>query len=377
MMTKMFRYIKKIIFYVSSHSFVWTVPKGKDVVILDEIGCKRITPFLGKGVSFFIIKHEKYIYTKHVFESVLTCKNFELNEIALNYYIQIIKRVNPSLIITNIDNAPFYWKLDSTLSKKIKFLTVQNGTHLLGASDNIPEGYQNRFLDYAPYYSNLACFSQFDFDHYNKFGAIIDNYHPIGSMSISSYISNYKEVEKTYDLCIVSNGKNHRPGCIKMIDYIFRYLETWDIKVCIALKSIHGESNVKENLLEFDKLLNFNNVTLVERLDHSSSYSSDISEVTIGHGTTLLRQTFARGNKIYPMNFVDPTMSPPYDLLGFSLSPTYSEFESHLNHLLSINPKEYREKNKKIMNYLETFDKDNPPHKRFESLVGDFIANAK
>jgi hypothetical protein len=35
------------------------------------------------------------------------------------------------------------------------------------------------------------------------------------------------------------------------------------------------------------------------------------------------------------------------------------------------------EKNKKIMNYLETFDKDNPPHKRFESLVGDFIANAK
>jgi hypothetical protein len=162
-----------------------------------------------------------------------------------------------------------------------------------------------------------------------------------------------------------------------MIDYIFRYLETWDIKVCIALKAIHGESNVKVNLLEFDKLLNFNNVTLVERLDHSSSYSSDISEVTIGHGTTLLRQTFARGNKIYPMNFVDPTMSPPYDLLGFSLSPTYSEFESHLNHLLSINPKEYREKNKKIMNYLETFDKDNPPHKRFESLVGDFIANAK
>ncbi len=373
-----FQSIKKIILYICSRNFVWTVPKGIDVVVLGETGSFRLIPYLGNNVSFFIIKYEKYIYIKYIFKSVITCKTYKRDEIALNYFINIIKRVDPCLIITNVDNSPFLWKLDLILSQKIKFLTVQNGTHLLGASESTPEDYNvNRFLVYAPYYSNFACFSQFDFDYYNKFGAVIDNYYPIGSMSISSHISNYKRVTKSFGICIVANGRNKRKSFLKIIDYISKYIEKRDVKVCITTKYMYDEDGIKEHVLEFDKLLKFNNVIVVCRLGNSSNYASDLSEVTIGDGSTLLRQTFARGNKIYPMNFVDPILSPPYDLLGFSLSPTYKEFESHLNYLLSIDSEEYIEKNKKIMNYLDTFDKDNPPEKKFEGIVTKLIADCK
>jgi surface carbohydrate biosynthesis protein len=341
----------------------------RDVVILDETGSWNLVPFLGKDVSFFIIKHESEIYIKYLLKSIFTGGPIGLSSIVLNYYIEMIKRVNPKLVITNIDNVPFYWKLDAAISDQVKFLTVQNGTHLLGVSDDIPECYKRRFLDYPPYYSNLACLSEFDFDHYSKFGATINNYSTIGSILISSYISNYEKMGKLYDICIVSNNNNNRPGEKNMLDYTLNYIKTHNVKVCIALKESYCSAGFKENLVEFGDYLKHKGVVLVGKVGDGSHYLSDVSEVTIAHGTTFLRQTFSRGNKIYPMNFIDPLMSPPYDLLGYSLSPTYSEFELHLNDLLSIDSKKYQKKYQKVMKYLDVSDKNNPPHERFEKLV--------
>ena len=91
-----------------------------------------------------------------------------------------------------------------------------------------------------------------------------------------------------------------------MIDYVSRFIRNNNVKVCIVLK---GDRNYKDNLLDFSELLKYKNVSLIERDGFSSSYASDASKVTIGHGTTLLRQTFSRGNKIYPLNFINESFS--------------------------------------------------------------------
>jgi len=364
--------VKKAFKYIAERSFCWDVPRGRDVVFLDEVGSDRLIPFIGRGVSFFVIRHEKCIYVKHVFKSILRSNLLSNKGIYLNYFICIIEKVSPRLLITNVDNDPNHWKLDLNISKDIKFITVQNGTHLLGKSSDVPREYRERFLEAPPYYSNLLCFSQFDYDHYQKFGAIVENCHMIGSMSISEYISNYKRMDKEFDICIVANSRNNRSGCVKIIEYLAKYLDTHDVSVRIALK----KDLVDEALSDFNQLLCFDNVSIVERSKYSSHYLSDISKVTIGHGSTLLRQTFARGNKIYPLDFVDSTMHPPFDLLGYSLSPAYDDFESHLDYLLDIDPGLYIEKNKSIMSYIDTFDTVSPPHVKFKKIVSDVFSHS-
>ncbi len=365
--------IKKVLSYLSSRGLVWNVPNEKDVIILGEIGSQNLIPSLEKDIDFFIFKHESQIYIKYLFRSIFTCKSFKLNAIIFQYYIEIIERVDPKLVITNNDNVPFYWKLDKAISHRINFLTVQNGTHLLGSLNNIPSYYKTRFLESIPYYSNLACLSKFDFDYYTKYGAIIESYHTIGSILISSYISNYKKVDKIYDVCIVANSDNSRLGEKTMLNYMLEYLKTHKIKVCIALKKECYLLGSRKGLRDFFGFLNNEDVFLFGRAGNKSQHLSDLSEVTIGHGTTLLRQSFSRGNKIYPINFVNPLMSPPFDSLEYTLSPTYDEFEEHMNYLLSIDSIKYCKRYSYLMKYIDTFDSDDTPHLKLKKIVNSLV----
>ena len=366
-MNKILR-IKQLFLYLFLRRLVWKTPNRCDVLVLGSMGSERLKKSLNKDVDCCVFKDDEEIYTKQLIMAIFSDYKFNTRKIILNYYLKVIYQFMPKLIITNNDNSPFYWKLDKIISNDIIFLTVQNGTHLLGMTKNVPSCYQLRFLDRPPYYSNLICISKFDFDYYKKFGAIIDKCSPIGSLLISSYITGYIERKRKYDICIVAGVDNSRVGEKIMLEYVLSYMKINQVSVCVTLKESCCTDAYQKNLIEFSSIVKHGAV-LIERNGNSSHCLSDSSEVTIGHGTTFLRQTFARGNKIYPMNFIDSSMDPPYDILGYSLSPSYKEFELHLNYLLKVNGKKYNKINKKNMKYLDASEKNDTPHQKLNKII--------
>ncbi len=365
-----FTMIKKVLSYLWKCSFVWNVEKNKDILVLDgEVSEKLIPCFNGR--DFFIIQNRSTIYLRHLLEAVFLDMAFNIHKILYSYHMRMILKINPKLIITFTDNRPLFWEIDKNIHNKIPFLTVQNGIHYVGTADSVEEGYSHLFLDGKPFYSNLACISQYDVDYYSDNGVHIKNYHTIGSLKLSDYILDQPKVSKIFDLCIVANSINDRLANIKVWELILKYMKSNNVSVCIALKSRVDYKNIP--LFNYFKNTN---AIFVRQTDFSSHYLSDISKVTIGFASTLLRQTFSRGNKIYPLNFASDLFDLPYSLLGVNLAPSYSQFESHLNYLLAINEKEYKDQNRELMQYLDIFNPKITPELKLEKVITKLIKHS-
>ena len=280
----------------------------------------------------------------------------------------MITKVNPKLIISLTDNSFFYSKIDQKISNQIPFLTIQNGTHYVGDIEEAGEGFKHGLLNKKTFYSNLACISQHEVDYYSDKGLQVEKYHKLGSLKISGYTKDFVVKPKKFDLCIVGNSVNNRPANIIVWKLILEYINSYDVSICIVLKS----KIAFKNQPLFDYFKNTSAV-FVANTPISSHYHSDISKVTIGFASTLLRQTFSRGNKIYPLNFGPGLMDTPFELLGHELRPSYSEFESYLSHLLALSDKEYIHQYKGLMKYLDTFNPKFPPALKLEALITELI----
>ena len=365
--------VYQLILYVSSRRMAWGLPENINTVILDETNSFRITPLLDSKNRHVIIKNQSHLYLKYFIKSIIFDSLLKPSKLILNYHIKMIRQINPKIVITNVDNSPLYWEIDREISNSINFLTIQNGKHLLGMSEILPDIYKVYFLESVPYYSNFACFSQFDYDYYCKFGATIENHYVIGDISLTDYISEYTQKSKVFDICIIANSWSDHSSDKRMWDYILRFIKLSNYKVCVALKKSYNAPSFHKHIQDLNEYTKDTNIMLVNRSKYSSHFLSDLSKVTIGSHTTFLRQTFARGNRIYPINFVDESMSPPYNLLHFSLSPSYEEFKLHLQNLIDVDSQTYQNKNMDNMKYLDTFDVDIPPSDKFRNIIKTFL----
>jgi len=360
-----FSMIKKILLYLRKCSFVWSVEKNKDILVLDGEGSEKLTPSFA-NYEYFILKNRDILYLRHILEAVFFKVNFNIRDILYSYHMRIISKVKPKLIITFIDNRPLFWEIDKNIHNKIPFITVQNGIHYVGSPDSVSSEYSHLFLNGKPFYSNLACISQYDVDYYSNNGVTIKKYNAIGSLHLSDY--KYKDNLKCFDLCIVANSKNDRYANTKVWSLVLKYMKLHNVSVCIALKS---DIDYQSKPL-FDYFKNTNAI-FVKRTRYSTHYLSDISKVTIGFASTALRQSFSRGNKIYPLNFASNLFDLPYRLVCENLNPSYGQFESHLNCLLLADIDEYRDKNKKLMKYLDAFEHSNTPEQKIRKIIADLI----
>ena len=367
------RKIYQLILYVSSRRMAWGLPENVDIVILDETNIFRLTPMLDSNNRYVVIKNQSHLYFKYLFKAISIDSLLRPRKIILNYHIKMIRQINPKIVITNVDNSPLYWEIDREISNSINFLTIQNGKHLLGISETLPDIFKVFFLESVPYYSNFACFSQFDYDYYCKFGATIENHYVIGDIALTDYISEYTQKSKVFDICIIANSWNDQLSDKRMWDYILRFTKLSNYRVCVALKTSYDSPSFHKHIQDLNEYTKDTNIILVNRSKFSSHFLSDLSKVTIGSHTTFLRQTFARGNRIYPINFVDESMSPPYDLLNHSLSPSYEEFKLHLQNLIDVDSKTYQNKNLDNMRYFDSFDVNITPADKFKRIIKTFL----
>jgi surface carbohydrate biosynthesis protein len=365
----------KAILHIVRTKFVWKVDKNRSIVILSDLGSEFIIPCLG-GRDYFLIDDRRVVYIKYLLVAVIFNLTKGFDSIIDCYYLSIIRRLNPLLVVTFVDNRPLYWRLNQQSSKKIKWLTIQNGTHHLNNNLDIPAQYMHFFLKKGAYYSNLACISQYEIDYYEKNKDVInvENFYPIGTLKSSGYTASYKRKQKIFDVCIVVNSNNHREGNMIIWGLIKKYIQKYDnTTLCVALKKNHSSETFIPHMKGIYDTFIGTTAVFVHQIENSSYYMSDISKVTIGFSSTILRETFSRGNKIYPLNFVGEDFDSPYDLLGYALDPSYNEFETHLQNLLSANEDEYCRANKDLMKYLCLFDVKESPSKKLEGIISSLL----
>jgi hypothetical protein len=367
--------IRKIVKYFVKRSFMWSFSAPSSIMMLSITGSDRLLPLFDEKENVTVLDDENKIYFKYLIFSLFQKRSLNFKKVLFQYYLNIVKALNPKMIITFVDNQEFYWELDKYLSKDLVFLTVQNGTHYIRANGKVPKGYRNWFLDNPPYYSNFVCFSDFDYDYFVSKGATILKHHCIGNVLISDYLATFSKKKIIFDICVIAQSRNNDLHAKKMLNYLISYMQERNVTACVALKRPYLHNAFNDHINDFYTVSNDSNLIVIPRREHSSQFLADSSKVSIGLvGTTVLRQVFSRGNKLYPLNFGSEEVSQPFDLFSHSLNPSYHEFRDHLDYLLNLNQDIYLSKNSNLMKYIDTVDLSSAPKEKLKRLLKKMLS---
>lgn len=95
-------------------------PQKKKILIYDASNSKLIVNYLYKK-DYEVLYTRREKFSLFIILKCLLKKKFSFRE----YYVEYIKYVNPKLIITYVDNNPFFYELKNRLN--IKTMFIQNG----------------------------------------------------------------------------------------------------------------------------------------------------------------------------------------------------------------------------------------------------------
>ncbi len=388
----------KLFNFFIDRSYAWGLNAGVDVCIYNKTGSQYIVEAIDQH-SFCIIDVEKFIYLRQLFLIIFQAIiRLNFSDLYYKYLCQIINSINPKVLITYIDNDKTFWRIDKKFSKRMKVFTIQNGNRFFSKKSEIPDFHKEDgyFYDKSDniYHSNFVCISNYEVDLYSKNKAEVGYFHPIGSLSVSRHIENYKERKKVFDICFIAGSQPDRWTQNKVCDYLAKFSELNDVSICIALKYNHHCEHYTNTVSTFEDFFSGLPVVVVPHTESCISgelsktinsrkgyvmgtqYLSDVSELTIGFASTALRQTFSRGNKICPINYETENTRGVLGLLDINMTPTYDEFTKQVKHLLSIESAMYLDKNQKLMRYFDIFEPENSPEEKLQKLIFQCIGES-
>lgn len=298
---------------------------------------------------------------------------FLLKSISYALKASYIISLKPKIILTNIDNSIEYQLLDIVLHKKYKFLTIQNGNRY-GADRRICVDSYEGFFNPPNFHSCLCVLSRLDVLLYQSFGWQIINFHIVGSILADINRERFKEKSPhlptvpKYEIFVVLNSILDRDSSFRLANLIKNFVAVNTVTVCVGVK-------VPANLIsDRDKdfiiflygqfaAVNFNN-SPYPNLEVALQ-----SNVVVGCYSTMLREVFSFGKKVYPINFSRPEFGIHFDALKVPQSPTQAEFNSSLLSLLKEDSLCYRSRYTDQIELLGAFPQDISPLNRLSDLI--------
>jgi len=281
----------------------------------------------------------------------LTFKNF-----LHNYFLNLIKEIDPDIIISTVDTDTFFWKLKQNFPNK-KLILVQNAKKTGNPSDlfaNLKKlKFQKQKIDYV-FLMNKPIKSEFEKYLDGKF--ILLGSMPNNSVKrITNFCKDYAFISQisNYGLKKFDSISNQ-----KISDVFFqeskRLLKYFSIFKPNTLINVIPY-NLEKKLYDYEKYifkeisneLNLE-INLLYKENRYSNYNKlDNFKCTIGITSTLLYENLGRGNKSGFFNYLKN-----YNIQGYSLSWPILEGET----LISTEKNDY-ENFKRIMKYLEDASK--------------------
>jgi len=369
-------------------------PHQSSIVVFDRANSQYITDFILKDEPCFIfdMRPEKIYISPKIFgyfffsfhlicwaeigkEKRLRSKlRVALTQLRLIFVLSCFKCIKPKVVITFIDNSEiFHWLVKKY--KKAKFLSVQNGTRT-----NWEIGLRKR----KHHHQHFFCFGDYDKDRYVKFGHMVDEYCPVGSLVAGYYRSNAKKKkEKKYDLAIVSQytssgfklysktkklskqqiseRREYEAAMNLMHSFLIRYIVEYNLKAAVLMRSTLNSSDKERNYYE-EK---YEGKVILFRRDikKMTSYCvADESELVVGFNSTFLAESFGLGNKAVRIDFLGSDLRNDYDPMIMFTKPNYTLLKRRLNELRAEPYDEYRKRTKEYAAYLMNYNPDCPPH---------------
>jgi len=351
-----------------------------DVIILDESFSELISKYILRGIKCFIFKQRPEVYEFDIMSAIRTIlfffpllfnNNCNFQSIGTLIRCEIIKSINPKIIITMIDNQVKLYNISLRLPT-IACIQIQNA---------LRTNWELKRNKIKPvYYYALGN------DTIRKFKKIQPNQAPFkfksaGSLrlSIAKTLDCFNSVKLKYDILYISqlsdNIINNKNGDFflpqkKLMKSFSLYVKQYcnDKKIGILLRT-NSELENEVFKLYFKKEDIINRDTSDPLISFSYLKSS---RLVIGWFSTLLFEAASMGVKILRIDYSE-NKNTFNDYEKFVLfNPSNGELFYTLNKLIGISKDEYIHKNRKYINEIVDHRKT---HELIHNDISFYIKN--
>tara|TARA_A100001035_G_C27786462_1_gene504678 strand:- start:4242 stop:5357 length:1116 start_codon:yes stop_codon:yes gene_type:complete len=331
--------------------------RKKQILIFDKCNSEFILNALKSADynSFFILDLRK----KSINLSILISYYFYLSlvktkNIKLAYMAGILKKVQPEFVITFIDNNKNFYEL-SLQFPKIKFYAIQNGNRgLCSEKEKFYKTYYSQYFfnlpsKYYPVkYLSIGNFEKLFFSEFCSFQ--LKKIIPIGSLALSDKfyksLSNNKSIclYPKFDLGIVGNAFfgpfEMRSTEKKIFLYLKKLLEEDNnLNVCYISKFSDTHQYSVEHKKYISEFFN-NNIEYFDYTNNNFALANNCN-LLLGALTTMLREAYSMGIKIFSTNLFPEEITTPYSNIGYNKFPSYAEFKDSIYKILNLERKKY------------------------------------
>ena len=401
--------MKKIILVlrlILKSKFIFRTPKKNDLIIFDKTSVFDLNHCVSKFNPFVLQCRmetvDEIFFSYKILKKIL--KNYFKGNLFTVYLVSLVELIKPKAVITNIDNSLKFSDVAKILEKKTNFIAIQGAArydllefNYLYNTKKIKHNFLKKF-----YIPNLLCFGDYEKELYNKLNIIVKNIYPVGNLRWANFLDYIKSQSNSHerynsDICLISDyivdsylhatdafdestkkkindpklseNINIARGYIEIIKYTIKFCNKNNMKLIIPLKRDKRYAFKTSKLeLEFfkkhltrEEFVYFEKNLLEKERDDFSSYRAVLnSKVTVGIGSTLLRDKLGIGGKILSCNLTKA------DIYNFPINGicslnncSYEEFEKRLLEIHSISKENFFSKIDKKPDYLMKFNENN------------------
>lgn len=357
-----------------------------DVLIFGDCATEEIKKIIDKRFSvkifeiqpFTIYLNKKVLYN---YFALLTKNDFSesknhkgglvfgfVKQLFLLYIKACIKQFEPKAVITFYDNdSRFCWL--ASKSKKIKFISIQNGLRL---------SYQDKTACTDYYAQHLFCFGTHERETLPTRGYKVKNFYPCGSLCETIYERKNTNSTKNeiFDILVIScwRGNIHYDKDVqdsmdamqKMDLALSKIIRKLKLKTAIITRFSGHSNHAFMNEVGMTEVAYFKQkygelATIFEnelpKYRNIYQLISVSSLIISSFASTATLEAFGRGKKILYCNFnnTEKYHADFADEIKFSRQKNgISNFSTKIMELLEISNDEYLAKNKSLMNYYMT-----------------------
>lgn len=360
-------------------------PQPAKIAVLDGTGLSILTPlFDGERYEVVPLDGKAIFVSPRILLSALRhairMRGLSVTFAMAGYAVAVLERIKPAIVVTSIDNSAVF-QLAGQRFRAARFLAIQNGGRLLDRDHPVGRSLPIRLREFA-------CMGQYEIDQFVRHGAIVERYYPIGSLRDAYYREGRQSEdvrEKEFDLCLPSQFK---PGARLVFSerldsfdvlarHVRRFCESHGATLCVPLRR-HPDTDPAGYDWEcryLGDLLGDCGQVFANVQGAYTTYSLvDRSRVSIGMHSTVLRESFGRGNRVLSCNYTgDPVYTFPLPGPWRLTDPAYEAFEQRLLWLLNASEDDYAERCGGLPGYLISYNEELPTHAFLRRLIADAV----
>jgi len=330
-------------------------------------------------INFEPSKHDNRP-SKSVSERVRRCVFLLKRFVRAVLDVSIVLKIRPELLITFTDNAERFHAIDQILHRMLPVITVQNGSRYYVERKVCGEGYTH-FFNRPSFHSCFCSLGVIDTDMHRDYGWTIIESYPVGSISADFALRRYDNTslvesqKENLEIFWVLNSDIFRENSVRLGFFLQSYAAQRKVKIIAGIK-------LQKSGIRFDRY----HREVVARYGEfvSFSYNTERSEnlgvalrsgVIVGSYSTLLREAFSFGKKIYPINFGPREFDCHFDSLGLNFAPSQMEFNLTLDSLLAEPQHDYLKRMKQKIAHIGVFPQDIRPIERLATVISAKLTN--